>query len=262
VPLSEQASRDHFRLAVFDSLASTNDEAIARARQGDPGRLWIVARRQTAGRGRNGRHWASPEGNLYASLLLIDPGPVGLSPQLGFVAGAALASSLNRLSRADPPIRLKWPNDAVHRGAKLAGLLVEGTGLEDGRLACVIGIGVNCSSHPVLPGLAATNLAAIAGRKFEPSDVLTALSDEIAQFLPLWQSGGNFAAIRERWLTLAAGLGTTITARTAKGVLQGVFRTIDESGRLLLETVNGPVKIEAGDVFLSAEDAVGRRGLG
>jgi BirA family biotin operon repressor/biotin-[acetyl-CoA-carboxylase] ligase len=252
VQVSERAARDHFRLALFDSLPSTNDEAIERARRGDPGPLWVVARRQTAGRGRSGRPWASAEGNLYASLLLIEPGPVGLSPQLGFVAGVALVTSLNRLCGVDPPIRLKWPNDAVYEGAKLAGLLVEGTGLADGRLACVIGIGVNCLSHPALPERAASDLATIAGRRIEPAEVFEALSDSMARLLRVWAGGGNFSSIREGWLAHAAGLGTPITARTARGLVAGVFRTIDESGRLLLETPEGLVRIEAGDVFLSA----------
>jgi BirA family biotin operon repressor/biotin-[acetyl-CoA-carboxylase] ligase len=262
VRVSEQAAHDHFRLAAYDSLASTNDEAIERARRGDPGRLWVVAGRQTAGRGRSGRHWSSPDGNLYASLLLIDPGPVGLSPQLGFVAGAALVASLNRLCQVDPPIRLKWPNDAVHQGAKLAGLLVEGTRLADGRLACVIGIGVNCGNHPVLPDRAASDLAAIAGRPIEPAAVFEALSEAVAKLLPVWDGGKNFAEIREIWLAEAAGLGAPITARTPRGLVAGVFRTIDEYGRLLLETPGGLVRIEAGDVFLSAEAADGRIGLG
>jgi BirA family biotin operon repressor/biotin-[acetyl-CoA-carboxylase] ligase len=261
VRVSERAAHDQFRLVVFDSLASTNDEAIERAKQGDPGRLWVVARRQTAGRGRSGRPWSSPDGNLYASLLLIDPAPVSQTPQLGFVAGAALVSSLNLLSRADPPVGLKWPNDAVHRGAKLAGLLVEGTQLQDGRLACVIGIGVNCASHPVLPDRPTTDLAAVAGRRIEPAQVFEALSEAVAALLPVWAGGANFAAIRELWLAQAAGLGAPITARTARGLLAGVFRTIDDSGRLLLVTPEGPVRIEAGDVFLSVEAAAGHIGL-
>ena len=135
-----------WRVARFGAIDSTNEEARRRAFAGDPGRLWIVAEEQTAGRGRRGRSWASPRGNLYASALLIDPCPQVAAPQLGFVAGVALARAAEDLGAAG--MRLKWPNDLVRDGAKCAGVLVEGATVSGNRLACVVGIGVNCLSAP------------------------------------------------------------------------------------------------------------------
>ena len=119
--------------ASFDTAPSnsTNEEARRRALAGDPGRLWIVADQQTAGRGRRGRAWMSPRGNLHASALMIDPCPPALAAQLGFVAGVALARAVTDLGAAD--VGLKWPNDLMSRGAKCAGILTEGVGLAGGR---------------------------------------------------------------------------------------------------------------------------------
>ena len=137
-----------YRHLAFDTLGSTNDEALSRARAGDPGKLWIVAGSQSRGRGRVGRSWSSPVGNLYASLLLVDPAEPRFAAELGFVAGLALARAVNRVAGRPDEVRIKWPNDLVRHGAKLAGVLVEGTQLPGGAFACVLGFGVNCASHP------------------------------------------------------------------------------------------------------------------
>ena len=119
-----------------------------RARSGDPGRLWIVASTQTKGRGRHGRVWSSPPGNLHASLLLIDPAPRHKVAELGFAVGVAALLGLREILTKDQSLAIKWPNDLLYGGAKLAGILLESAVLPDGRLACVAGIGVNCGWHP------------------------------------------------------------------------------------------------------------------
>ena len=146
--LSSAASRGGYRLEAFDRLGSTNDEAMARARAGDPGRLWIVAGEQGRGRGRHGRHWASPPGNLHASLLLVDPCPPALAPQLGFVAGLALHEAAAACGVAPGRLTLKWQNDLLLDGAKVAGILLEGAAGPGGGLAVVIGWGVNVAHRP------------------------------------------------------------------------------------------------------------------
>jgi BirA family biotin operon repressor/biotin-[acetyl-CoA-carboxylase] ligase len=220
---------------------------MARARDGDSGRLWIVADTQSAGRGRHGRPWASPPGNLHASLLLINPAPPHLSPQLGFVAGVALIEALRAVA---PQIAfgLKWPNDVLVGGAKLAGVLVEGSTLLDGRFACVIGFGVDCAHNPGGLAYPATNIAALGGA-CEPAELLARLSDSVAQWLEIWRAGADFTAIRSAWLARAAGLGQPMVARISERTQAGVFETIDEQGRLVLATTSGRVSVEAGDVF-------------
>lgn len=234
-------------------LASTNDEALARARDGDGGRLWIVADTQTAGRGRNGRAWSSPRGNLYASLLLIDPAPAHKAAELGFVAGIAAVHALRDILCGDRRVAIKWPNDILHDGAKFCGILLESATLPDGRFACVAGVGVNCRAHPENTPYRATDLALITGHPVAPSRVFAALSVTMANWLDVWNAGADFATIRAEWLSLAAGLGTKISVVRSSQTIEGTFQTIDATGRLILEQASGAVAIEAGDVFYSPQ---------
>ena len=237
-------------MAHYDRLVSTNDEALARAKAGDPGCLWIVADEQTGGRGRQGRVWSSPLGNLYASLLLIDPAPVEKAPELGFVAGVALARTLRENLGQDPRLAIKWPNDILHAGAKLSGMLLEGAHLPGGQFACVIGIGVNCCSHPENTLYPATDLAAIGSLLTTPEAIFQGLSVEMTHWLGIFAQGTGFATMRAEWLKLAGGVGSEIRVMRPSGPVEGRFRTIDSTGRLLLESPDGEVMIDAGDVFL------------
>ena len=222
---------------------------MRRARAGEAGPLWIAAREQTKGRGRQGRAWMSPQGNLAASLLLIDPAPIALAPQLGFVAGVALARTVRGLGLAAQGAQLKWPNDLVVQGAKLSGLLLEAAQLPDGRLACVIGFGVNIGVHPEGLPYPATSLAEM-GVEIEAQALLMALSENMALWLERWQGGSDFGRIRTAWLEHAAGRDKKIRIVSAGRELEGIFRGIDASGQLMLETGNGREAIAAGDVFL------------
>ncbi len=242
-------------MASHGRLASTNDEALACARSGDPGRLWITAESQSGGRGRNGRSWASAPGNLFASLLLIDPAPLRRAAELGFVTSIALALALRDLLGGDSRLAIKWPNDILHDGAKLAGILLESSSLPEG-FACVVGIGVNCSSHPEDTLYRATNLTAIAGRRVAPETVFEQLTTAMAHWLGVWAEGAGFETIRAEWLSLAAGIGGKISVRRSKDSLEGVFQTIDSTGRLILQQNSGSVAIDAGDVFLLAPPQV------
>ncbi len=234
----------------FATLGSTNDEALARARAGEAGPLIIVAESQTGGRGRHGRVWASPPGNLYASVLLSDPCAIAVAPQLGFVAGVALAGTLRDVLGGDARLQLKWPNDALFAGAKLAGLLLESTTTPAGHLACVIGFGVNCRSHPENLLYPATDLTAAAGRPVDPDMILAPLASALVAQLRGWDRGAGFAAVRAAWLAFAAGLGDTIRVQSSSRTVTGCFSGIDPTGRLLVETAEGSVAIDAGDVFL------------
>jgi BirA family biotin operon repressor/biotin-[acetyl-CoA-carboxylase] ligase len=250
VELGQSAKAASYRLIVRDSVGSTNEEAMHLARDGDPGRLWVEAREQLQGRGRRGRSWSSPPGNLYASLLLIDAARSEHLPELGFVAGVALVSALREILGDDPRLGLKWPNDILFDGAKLSGVLLESSLLPGGRIACVAGFGVNCRSHPASLPYAATDLAAIGTLLEAPEDVLPRLSAAMAEALAVWARGAGFAEIRARWLKRALGLGEPIYVALGTTNVSGVFETIDSRGRLILRQGANTRAIEAGDVFL------------
>ncbi|UDL95148.1 biotin--[acetyl-CoA-carboxylase] ligase [Lichenihabitans sp. PAMC28606] len=248
--LADQAIRAGYRINSFETLGSTNDEAMARAHRGDRGKLWIVASRQTGGRGRQGRSWTSPPGNVYASLLLIDPVPQVLAPQLGLLAGVALMDALSLFVATDQPIAIKWPNDIVHASAKLAGILVEGARCRDGSFACVLGFGINRQSHPSDLPYAATDLFSVSAERPSVDDVVSALSLSLDQALTLWDRGRGFLHIRSRWLERALPAGTRMSVASKSHKLDGLFETIDDQGRLVLQTSDGQKTVDAGDVFL------------
>jgi BirA family biotin operon repressor/biotin-[acetyl-CoA-carboxylase] ligase len=245
-----------YRLEIFERLGSTSDIAMARAETVGLDKLWVVALSQDAGRGRQGRVWTSPPGNLYASLVLIDPAAPEAAAQLGFVAGVALGRALRRLVPVSPPIELKWPNDALWRGAKLSGLIVEGTRLKSGDFACILGIGVNCACHPADISKPTTDLTEIAKRTVSAAEVFQGLTDELPQALRRWRRGYGFDQIRAEWLSLAGGVGGQVRADTGRRVHEGRFRTIDPAGRLVLDSPTGPVTIAAGEVFLAGVGTV------
>ena len=199
------------RHLAYDALGSTNAEALVLARAGERGPLWVSARSQSAGRGRRGSAWTSPPGNLYASLLLSEPSPKPLAPQLSFVAALALHDALcDAAPRLGPQFKVKWPNDLLLGSEKLAGILIEGES-EPG-FAVVAGFGVNCASHPDDTAYPATNLKA-AGAVVAPEALLAALAAAMARRLTQWARGEGFAGIRADWLKRAAGLGEDIRVR-------------------------------------------------
>ncbi|HEX3506085.1 MAG TPA: biotin--[acetyl-CoA-carboxylase] ligase [Xanthobacteraceae bacterium] len=242
-----------FRLAAHDVLGSTNTEALERARGGDKGPLWIVAREQTAGRGRRGREWVSAPGNLYATLLLFDPAPPETAPQLAFVAGLAVYDAIAERARdLAAGLALKWPNDVLYANRKLAGILIESE-MSGGKLAVAVGIGVNCVRHPAQTSFPATNLDE-AGQKVAPESLLYALSRSMMRCLDQWNRGAGFRAIRADWLGCAQGVGGEITVRLAGRDLAGRFEGLDEAGRLVLRHADGRLQtITAGEIFPVAE---------
>jgi len=241
------------RVLALGSVDSTNDEARRLIGEGERGPLWIVADRQTGGRGRLGRSWVSPPGNLYASLIISDFHNLADAPQLGFVAGVAAIQAL-RVCAGDGHFALKWPNDLLLDGAKLGGILLETVNAPTGDLrapvapVAIIGIGVNCASAPSDLPYRAEALASLGAAAPSRAAFFAALSDALAEMLALWRSPGGFARVRELWLRDAAGLGAQIGVRLMQGEIAGVFQTIDATGRLVLLTPTGARAIEAGDV--------------
>ena len=237
-----------YRVEAFGTVNSTNDVAFAKCKGGDRGPLWILAAEQTTGRGRSGRSWVTVPGNLFTSLLLVQPCEAARAAELGFVAGTALATASEALA-GNGRLRLKWPNDLVDAaGAKVSGLLVEAKNV-GGRLAVVLGFGVNCVAAPSGLGYPTSCLSVAAGRLISREEAFSALATAAAQALDVWRAGG-FGTVRERWLAACAGLGEPIRVTIDGETRQGVFETIDSSGRLVLATSGGRQFIQAGDVSL------------
>jgi BirA family biotin operon repressor/biotin-[acetyl-CoA-carboxylase] ligase len=252
-PIAVQAG---VRLTSLGTTASTNAEARLCAQRGDNGPLWITANAQTQGRGRHGRTWISPPGNLYASLLLCDPSPFEDAPQLAFVAALALRDAVAREAESlVPQLTFKWPNDLLLAERKCAGILLEGENASEGdagkRFTVVVGIGVNCTTHPPPneAGFPATDLQA-HGAPITPERLFKQLSATMCHRLTQWEKGRGFAAILADWLSHARGIGEPITVRNGDGEMQGRFVGLDHGGRLILERTDGGLaKITAGDVF-------------
>lgn len=249
--LDPAAKAAGFRLIVHEALASTNAEALACARQdrGAADMLWIAAREQTAGRGRRGNVWISPAGNLYATLLLLDPASANNAPQLSFVAGLAVHDAISeRAAGLRGQFALKWPNDVLCGGKKIAGILIEGCALDIG-LAVAIGIGVNCKHHPSQTSFPATDLAQ-TGTDVPADALFLALSAAMMRRLAQWRRGADFVAVRADWLDRAVGIGGDVRVRLPDRELTGRWEALDASGCLLLRMSDGSLEtIAAGDVF-------------
>ncbi|QDZ02857.1 biotin--[acetyl-CoA-carboxylase] ligase [Nitratireductor mangrovi] len=265
--LAPTAAAAGYRVESFDTIGSTNAAALERARAGGAGRTWFVSKRQESGRGRRGRAWVAADGNLAATLLLVDCCPLPVAATLGFVAGLAMGEALeatapgariaigtdgadNRAARMR--FQLKWPNDVLAGGAKLAGILLESTLLGDKSFAVAIGIGVNVVDHPRDVPFPATSLNAL-GSECDAETLFLALSDAWVETERLWDGGRGLAAIRNRWIDRAAGLGGEVAVRIDGEIVRGTFATIDADCHFVLRDRHGrQLKIAAGDVHFGA----------
>ncbi|WP_306132450.1 biotin--[acetyl-CoA-carboxylase] ligase [Roseivivax marinus] len=233
---------------VLDETDSTMAEAARRAGT-LAGPEWVMARRQTAGRGRRGRAWANPEGNFAATLVLQPREAPGLVALRSFVAALALFDAMVAVTGRADPFALKWPNDVLLNGGKVAGILLE----THAGGALSIGIGVNLVAAPDAAEVEAgavrpVSLMAETGAAVGPEDFLDQLAQAYAAREASFVTYG-FAPIREAWLSRAARLGETVTARTGTSETVGRFETVDPSGNLVLMTPKGRVGIAAADVF-------------
>jgi BirA family biotin operon repressor/biotin-[acetyl-CoA-carboxylase] ligase len=239
-----------YGLKAHDELDSTNAEARRLADSGEAGPLWVTAAKQTAGRGRRGRSWESPTGNLAASLLIRPTRPLAQWAQLSFAAAIATADMAAGLA-PQARIAVKWPNDVLGDGRKLAGILLETVGQAFLGQALVIGIGVNLAAYPEDTEFPAMSLSALGARPTAPEDALGLLAAGFAQWYEVWRVDG-FAPIRDAWLARAAGLGQRIRARLPDRERIGVFEGIDADGALLLNEAGRTTAIAAGEVFLAS----------
>lgn len=239
-----------FVLHPHDRLASTNDEARRLAEAGAPAGVVVTAGEQTRGRGRYGRTWVSPRGNLHASVLLRPDCAMAVAAQLSLVASLALGEALIRIGPPNLDLQLKWPNDVLIAGAKTAGLLLEGASRSDGRTAwVVVGTGVNITTCPDDTPYPATCLRRAGFPPLSPFAVLEPYLARLDHWLSCWRRAG-FGPVRRAWLAHGFGLGEAIRLRLDRAELRGRFLDLTDTGSLLVEQAGGRRReIAAGEVF-------------
>ena len=232
---------DGWTLVALQSVGSTNDQAARLADGGAAEGTVVWAREQSGGRGRRGRRWASPVGNLYSSTVLRPGCPAQRAAELGFVAALAVADIV-------PPgraVRVKWPNDVLVDGGKVAGILPESAIGQNGKAEHVVmGIGVNVGFAPRLPEMRYP--AAMLGGTVERA--LEKLAAALAGRLTQWRQDG-FEPIRADWLAKAGPIGLDVDVKLGEELVRGRFAGIDGDGALLLDTPTGPRKIVAGELL-------------
>lgn len=267
--LGSRAVSRGYRLNGFDSVGSTSTEAAKAAQAGDSGDVWFCALQQTAGRGRRGRPWQSPHGNLAASLLVVPDVDPAIAATLGFVAGvslnralagivpaAQLKSGIDGADVAGGRIALKWPNDVLADGAKLAGILLEAHKRPDGAMGIVVGIGVNVVEAPEGLPYPATSLRAL-GLDTTAETVFGALSDAWVEAVEVWDRGRGVTEVLKLWRQSAAGIGAEVAVNREGDIVRGIFETIDEAGRLIVRANdNSRIAITAGDVHFGTTASV------
>ena len=237
---------------LFDQLDSTNAEARRRAEAGEAGPLWITARRQTQGRGRRGREWASQDGNLFATLLHVLNRSPAEAAQVTFIAALAVADLLDRYA---PPslVTIKWPNDVMLAGVKASGILVESGAHASGGLWLAVGIGINLVSAPEGTERPATALAHhLRGDAASPPSIEVAaakLAEAFNVWMTRWETLG-FQPILDAWRARTAGLDGPAVARLGRETIEGRAEGVAADGALKLRLADGSLRlISAGDVF-------------
>ena len=246
-----------FKLVELDSVDSTSSEVVRRADAGAYEGLLVWALRQTRGRGRHGRQWESPAGNLYCSLLLEPEVESATAAELSFVVGVAIRECIKSLVPANRIVRCKWPNDVLVDGQKIAGVLLEATARQQSTRV-VAGMGVNLVSHPTGTPYPATDLKSLGAGTADPAQVLELLMNALFRWHEIWLAQG-FAIVREAWLASAAGLGDVIDVKLPDRTLSGTFVSLSDGGALQLCDAGGVFHtVSAGEVFfpdaIPAED--------
>ena len=242
-----------FAVETLPAVGSTNDVVRERALAGAAEGLVVRAEEQLAGRGRHGRTWTSPPGNLYVSLLFRPSRPLCEAATLSLVIGLSLADAIATAAGPGLELRLKWPNDLLADGAKIAGILLENVSADPLLPAIVAGLGVNVEAAPEGLPYPATTLRAL-GVELTPEALLERLLAQVAVDYALWQAGG-FGALRERWLARAQGMGQPAGVRVGERTISGRFVDVDEAGHLVLEGEAGRRRLNAGELFFAPEAA-------
>jgi BirA family transcriptional regulator, biotin operon repressor / biotin---[acetyl-CoA-carboxylase] ligase len=241
-----------YHLLSYDVLDSTNAEARRLAGGGASHGAVIWAKRQTDGRGRMGREWVSPEGNLYVSILLEVPKLSDSLTQLSFLAADAVAETLESMVDDAVDVRCKWPNDVLVNGKKLCGILLESFSTIDAygknRHWVVVGIGINIDYFPENVLFPATSMKALGVELVSAKIVLSRLIYNFIHHYDHWMKKG-FTSVRTAWLKRAHMLGHRVQVQVANTAINGVFEGINETGAMLVHESGGRIQeILAGDV--------------
>jgi BirA family transcriptional regulator, biotin operon repressor / biotin---[acetyl-CoA-carboxylase] ligase len=242
---------DSYNLIAYESLGSTNDEALVLA-PSSPDKTVIWALEQTAARGRRGRAWHAPKGNVYCSIILKPKVSAIECSQLGYLASLSIFDALKELCPDDSSATCKWPNDVLLNGKKISGILLE-TSFTDSTAPdwIILGVGINVNEHPQDTPYPATSMTN-EGSTANAEQTLECFMRHFDQWLSLWLAGG-FEPVRDVWLKRAAGLQQKILVRLENQELSGIFKGLDETGALILQqNENGEEKqriITAADIF-------------
>jgi BirA family biotin operon repressor/biotin-[acetyl-CoA-carboxylase] ligase len=239
-------------ILLLDQTDSTNAEARRRADAGETGPLWIVARRQTEGRGRRGRPWESQDGNLFSTLLQLTRKSPAEAAQVTFVAALAIADLLDAYAPASL-VTIKWPNDVMLAGQKTSGVLVESGAHAGGGLWLAVGIGVNLIHAPEGTERPATALGHhLRGDVTLPPTVEAAaarLAEAFGVWMARWEAFG-FQPILDAWRVRTFGLDGPAVARLGRETVEGTAEGVAPDGALKLRLADGSLRlISAGDVF-------------
>ena len=242
-----------YHLLSYDVVDSTNEEAKRLAQGGGSHGAVVWAKRQTAGRGRMGREWVSPEGNLFVSMLLVPEMDLALCSQLSFIAAIAVAETLEAIVVEPKDISCKWPNDILLKGKKLGGILLESFVVTDEagveKRWVTVGVGINIDSYPEHVMYPATCLREAGVELISAKIVLSRFIYNFIHHYDEWREKG-FKPVQKAWLKRAYHIGKPIEVMLGDEVISGTFDTIDASGQLLVKQADGTVKaVHAGDVF-------------
>jgi BirA family transcriptional regulator, biotin operon repressor / biotin---[acetyl-CoA-carboxylase] ligase len=230
----------------FETLGSTNDELMRQAHAGAPDGKWIYTDIQTQGRGRQGRQWISTQGNLFCSTLVRLPEQNKALSQLSFVAALAVHDFV---AQYIPLTRIKWPNDILCDGQKIAGILLETHTGANASSWVVIGIGINLAQAPSGLERPVTSLKAMTGVAPLLPQSVEFLAHKFQAWRDQWAHNG-FDAIRQAWLARATGIGAQVNVRIGQEQHTGIFEGLDGDGALLLRLDSGALRVvHAGEVF-------------
>jgi BirA family transcriptional regulator, biotin operon repressor / biotin---[acetyl-CoA-carboxylase] ligase len=237
-------------IARFDAIDSTNEEARRRAASGDFGPIWLQANRQTAGRGRLGRVWDSPHGNLFATALFRYPGPLTEAALTCFSAGLAIIDAARACGVDISALGLKWPNDVLSGPAKLAGILIE-TGTVHGQVWMAAGFGINVATAPPRTDRETACIADLAGGGDVTAATFLAQLDIAFRGRLLRLIGEGFESTRSDWLNHAAHMGKRVELTPSTGRITGAMRGLDHDGALIIELEDGGLHhVRAGEISI------------
>lgn len=242
----------NYDLLIFDRIDSTNDEAIRLVKSGVRGDVVIIAREQTKGKGSKGRYWHSISGNLHVSILLEAHDSLLRLQEMPFLVGLAIHDAIKEQAelsgRSSIDIKLKWPNDVLVEGKKIAGILLESVVIS-GKLFVVVGIGVNTHFIPKIDGVEATSLLNEGIILRHADDFLSIIMTKFHQYYVNWQADKDFNRLRTEWLAKAYNLGNKVSITDGKNTLTGIYKGIDSNGAFCLELEDGKIcDFVAGDI--------------